>query len=55
MVVDKMQRELSDLQPVLATKTVDTETLLVQVRQPRHNRAIRIEAATGLQLPLGGV
>ena len=28
--VDKMQRELNDLQPILAKKTVDTEELLIQ-------------------------
>ncbi len=33
VVVDKMQRELNELQPVLAAKTADTQTLLVQVRQ----------------------
>ena len=31
VVVDRMQGELNDLQPVLANKTVDTETLLAQV------------------------
>jgi hypothetical protein len=31
IVVDKMQRELNELQPVLAAKTQDTERLLVQV------------------------
>lgn len=30
-VVDRMQRELNELQPVLAEKTVDTQKLLVQV------------------------
>ncbi len=38
VVVDKMQRELEELQPVLAQKTIDTQRLLVQVspRPPRH-------------------
>ena len=31
VTVDKMQRELNELQPILAKKTLDTEQLLVQV------------------------
>lgn len=31
-LVDRMQKELNELQPVLAAKTTDTQLLLVQVR-----------------------
>ena len=31
VTVDKMQRELNELRPILAQKTIDTERLLVQV------------------------
>lgn len=31
MLVDKMQRELNDLQPILEEKTVNAKALLVQV------------------------
>ncbi len=30
-LVDRMQKDLNELQPVLATKTVDTQRLLVEV------------------------
>ncbi|KAJ9505503.1 hypothetical protein QJQ45_023787, partial [Haematococcus lacustris] len=40
VVVDKMQRELNELQPVLAAKTVDTQRLLIQVEAERRDAAV---------------
>jgi len=37
IVVDRMQRELSELQPILAEKTKDTQRLLTQVRSNNKN------------------